>query len=209
MKTRLFLAVFILISFVPTNSIGFTDIAGIEENDEVNLDYVLSYDGAVQQNGPDFTTIVSNSRLIEGFYLGLLGMYVGQQKNIVVPTDKGYPPSHELGGKILYFDVTINEIVTNVRGDNYVPPVQSDTVVLFNFADDGVRAEEDSIFQNIISSPIVIAASVTGFVLVVYLKTSGTKVVEHVAPKNVTSKMTAQEKLRKRREEVDKKLQND
>lgn len=88
---------------------------GIEEGDVVNLDYTLTYDGKVQQEGPGFQTQVSPKDLIEGFYEGLLGMKVGERKEIVVPPEKGYQEPHELAGKTLYFDVYINGIIDDVR----------------------------------------------------------------------------------------------
>jgi len=190
-----------------TTTVAYTTAIGIEENDEVNLKYILSYDGEIQQENDDFTTVVSSSGLIEGFYLGLLGMFEGQQKNIVVQPDQGYPPGDKLGGKILYFDVTINKIVNNIRGDNYIPPVQTETSV-YDFYQNDITVQEDSVFQNLISSPIVMVFSITGLVLIVYLKTSGSKVADNIVPKKITGKISAQERLQKRRAEVDRKLQN-
>lgn len=189
----------------PTSSVAYTDTIGIETNDEVNLHYALTFDGKLDQES-DFTTIVSNNNLIEGFYLGILGMKVGQQKDIVVPPELGYS-SGDLAGKILYFDVTVNEIVINVRGDNYVTPVQTETQI-FDFKVREVSVQEDSVIQNLISSPLVMAFSITAFVLIIYLKISGGNAVEKTVSKKPTRKMTAQERLQKRREEVDKKLQN-
>ena len=207
MKVQISIVILTLVLIVSTNTVAYTTTIGIEENDEVNMKYILSYDGEIQQENDDFTTVVSSSGLIEGFYLGLLGMFEGQQKNIVVQPDQGYPPGHELGGKILYFDVTINKIVTNVRGNNYIAPVKTETSV-YDFYKNEITVQEDSVFQNLISSPVVMVFSITGLVLIIYLKTSGSKVVENVVPKKITGKMSAQERLKKRREEVDKKLHN-
>ncbi|MCE7733431.1 MAG: FKBP-type peptidyl-prolyl cis-trans isomerase [Candidatus Heimdallarchaeota archaeon] len=205
MKIQIIIVISILILITPTSSVAYTDTIGIEENDEVNLHYALTFDGKLDQES-DFTTIVSNNNLIEGFYLGILGMRVGQQKDIVVPPELGYS-SGDLAGKILYFDVTVNEIVNNIRGDNYVAPVQTESQI-FNFYENEVSVPEDSVIQNLISSPLVMAFSITGLVLLIYLKTSGGNVVEKVASKKVPGKMTAQERLQKRREDVDKNLQN-
>lgn len=205
MKTLLIFSLFSVLLFLPSTSVAYTDTIGIEENDEVNLHYALTFDGELDQES-DFTTIVSNNNLIEGFYLGILGMKVGEQKDIVVPPELGYS-SGDLAGKILYFDVTVNEIITNIRGDDYIAPVQIETSI-FNFYENEISVPEDSVIQNLISSPLVMAFAITGFVLLVYIKTSGGKSAMNVPPKKVAGKMSAQERLQKRREEVDKKLQN-
>ena len=101
---RIYLFTLLIIYIFTPQTSAYLD--GIEDGDKVNLDYVLSYDNEVQQNGPGFETYVTNSAIIQGFYEGLLDMTIGQQKEIVVPIGKGYPPSHNLGDKILYFDVT-------------------------------------------------------------------------------------------------------
>ncbi len=121
MRLRLILKlhfVMLLLFILATQSFAYTTTDGIETGDVVNLDYTLSYDGEVQQQGPNFQTAVTDQALIVGFYEGLLGMKVGEDKEIVVTPDKGYTdPEHELYGKTLYFDVYINGIVESVRGD--------------------------------------------------------------------------------------------
>ncbi len=80
---RILLFILLIVYFGTPQTSAYLD--GIEDGDKVNLDYVLSYDDEVQQNGPGFETYVTDSAIIQGFYEGLLGMRIGQQKNIVVP----------------------------------------------------------------------------------------------------------------------------
>jgi hypothetical protein len=152
------------------NSSGYTVAGGIEKFDVVNLDYVLSYDGEVQQNGPNFETRVSSNDLIDGFYEGLLGMSVGEDKNIIVPPEKGYSTG-DLAGKTLYFDVHINAIVSNNRGDDYVEPTEetiSSDVVLFLGS-----SNNDSIIGNIFGSPVFQAVMGILVIGVIYVKSIG------------------------------------
>lgn len=118
---RLVMALWLLNLFLMSNQTSaYTSSLGIEDGDKVNLDYILTYDGEVQENGPGFEPTVSEGDLIQGFYEGLLGMKLGEEKHIVVPPSKGYTkPGHELEGKTLIFDVLINYIISNIRGDDY------------------------------------------------------------------------------------------
>lgn len=118
---RLVMAIWLSILFLMSlQSSAYTTSLGIEDDDEVNLDYILTYDGQVQEEGPGFVTKVNPEAIIQGFYEGLLGMKLGEEKQIVVPPHKGYNTAgHPLEGKTLYFDVLINSIVSNIRGDDY------------------------------------------------------------------------------------------
>ena len=59
----------------------------------------------------DFTADNSPRDVIPGFDLGVMGMHVGQTKVIVVPPDQGYTTSgHQLYGKTLYFELTLERI---------------------------------------------------------------------------------------------------
>ena len=182
--------------FLPQTS-GYTTAGGIEDGDEVNLHYILSYDDKVQEDNPDFTTVVEKGRIIDGFYAGLKGMKNGDQKNIVVDVGEGYPPSHNLGDKILYFDVTINEIVQSVRGNNYIAP--TDAAVLFQF---GKEEDTGSVFEEIFASPIFLAISMTALIGFLYLKSTGSSTTT-VSNTKKSTKLTAKERLQKRMEEVD------
>ncbi len=160
----------IILLFILIQSSAYTTKDGIETGDEVNMDYVLSYDGDVQQNGPGFVTVVSSDRLIQGFYEGLLGMKVGQDKEIIVSPDKGYTdPSHDLYGKTLYFDVHINKIVTNINGGGEVTEVAEE----FSETDSGIlspSSQVGSVIGNLFASPIFkVVVAIVG-VIIVYTK---------------------------------------
>ncbi len=120
-KRILFFASFVLLILLTAQVQqikAYTSSGGIEDGDEVILDYVLYVDNKEYQKGNDFDTVVKKGTLIDGFYEGLLGMKIGEEKRIVVPPDKGYTnPSDELYGKELVFDVYFKELVHNVRDD--------------------------------------------------------------------------------------------
>lgn len=82
-KSSLFKKIFLIffLSLIPIS--GYTVAGGIEKYDEVNLKYVLTYDGEVQETNLDFTTQVNPNNLILGFYEGLLGLTVGEDQNLV------------------------------------------------------------------------------------------------------------------------------
>ncbi|MCY3414952.1 MAG: FKBP-type peptidyl-prolyl cis-trans isomerase [Candidatus Heimdallarchaeota archaeon] len=117
MEYRLFIVFFLILLSVCSIS-AYTEDTGIERDDVVKLDYVLSYDGAEQQISEGFETKVNDEVLIVGFYEGLLGMKIGEEKEIVVPPEKGYADG-PLKETILYFDVHILEIIENVRGNDF------------------------------------------------------------------------------------------
>lgn len=171
-KSSLIKIIFLIIVINLISTSGYTVTGGIEKYDEINLKYVLTYDGEVQETNLDFTTQVNPNNLILGFYEGLLGMTVGEDKNIVVPPEKGYTqPGHTLEGKTLHFDVHINVIVSNNRGDDYVEPTQetsSDAKLLV-----AGSANSDSIISNIFGSPIFQAVIGILVVGVIYVKSIG------------------------------------
>ncbi len=162
------LAVLILSALVSGSA--YTTFGGIETGDVVNLDYVLSYDDEVQQEGPDFETEVSPNKLIQGFYEGLLGMKVGEDKEIVVPPDKGYTdPSHSLYGKFLYFDVHINKIVKNINGGGEVTEIASDLTTSSEEAA-GSSYSGSSILSSLFESPVFRAMAAIIAVFYIYVK---------------------------------------
>ena len=151
------------------SSSAYTASEGIEKYDKVNMDYVLSYDGKVQQNGPGFEAKISPNDLILGFYEGLLGMKVGDDKQIIVPPEKGYTqPGHELYGKTLYFDVHINSIVSNVRGNDYSESTSQTTSVAETNI--GGSSNNVSFIGNLFGSPIFQGVVGILAVAVVYIK---------------------------------------
>ncbi len=169
-KTSIFKILFLVIIVNLISSSAYTATGGIEKYDEVDFDYVLSYDGEVQQNGPGFVTEVNSNNLILGFYEGLLGMIVGEDKNIVVPPDKGYSTG-ELVGKTLYFDVHINAIVSNNRGDDYVEPI-AETTSNPEIANVG-SSNNESFISSIFGSPVFQAVIGIVVIGVIYIKSIG------------------------------------
>ena len=77
----------------PISVTAYTSCDGIEEGDVALVQYTGTYDpdgdGEFEEfdrhrdNGAEFT--IEPGRLIDGFYNGLLGMKVGERKNIIVP----------------------------------------------------------------------------------------------------------------------------
>ncbi|MCY3413272.1 MAG: FKBP-type peptidyl-prolyl cis-trans isomerase [Candidatus Heimdallarchaeota archaeon] len=112
--TLLFLFTSILLNAFTVTA--YTSEDGIQTNDVVRLDYVLSYDGQVQQEADDFETKVNDQVLIPGFYKGLLGMKIGEEKTLVIPPEDGYDEG-DLVGKTLTFDIYIETILENVNDD--------------------------------------------------------------------------------------------
>lgn len=99
---------------------GYTDSIGLERGDIVDIEYV----GIKQSNGEEFDSGILKATeldpigLIDGFYRGLLGMKIGQSKQIIVPPSEGYTdPDHYLFGETLIFDVFIIKLVDNIRTD--------------------------------------------------------------------------------------------
>ena len=102
---------------LPTISMAYTSELGIEKGDIVDLDYEGKLqDGTVFDAGNIKSADISPGKFIKGFYDGILGMKVGERKQIIVQPADGYTdPSHELYNKVLIFNVFINKIVDNVR----------------------------------------------------------------------------------------------
>ena len=110
---------------------AYTSCDGIEEGDVAMVQYLGRYDpdgDGVQEefdrndSGAEFT--ISPGRIIDGFYYGLLGMKVGEDKDIVVPPSQGYvdvppgAPQAKYEGQTLYFYVYIVSIIQGERDCN-------------------------------------------------------------------------------------------
>ncbi|OLS22071.1 MAG: Trigger factor [Candidatus Heimdallarchaeota archaeon LC_2] len=101
---------------------AYSEEKGIENYDVVDL----ALEGSLQSTGEVFQTTIRSefeigpdSGLIEGFYEGVLGMKVGEDKTIIVSPDKGYNIPETAPGNLynqtLMFDVHIYNIVKNIR----------------------------------------------------------------------------------------------
>ncbi|MCY3411578.1 MAG: FKBP-type peptidyl-prolyl cis-trans isomerase [Candidatus Heimdallarchaeota archaeon] len=152
---------------------AYTHEGGIETGDEVSMTYILTVDGYVKDSAradDPFVTVISNTKLIQGFYEAVLGMKVKESKSFVVPPEKGYS-SGELAGKDLYFDVTILEITMSIQGERITaaPPddIETEGGVF------GGNSNTASIISNIFSSPIFQLAAVIVVVFVAYTKLFG------------------------------------
>ena len=113
----------------PISVTAYTSCDGIEKGDKALVQYVGEYDpdgdGVLEEfdrhsnNGAEFT--IDPSNLIVGFYNGMLGMKVGEDKNIVVPPSQGYTesypgsPTEKFVGQTLYFYVYIVSIIQGER----------------------------------------------------------------------------------------------
>lgn len=113
----------------PISVTAYTSCDGIEEGDVALVQYIGTYDpdgdGVFEEfdrhrdNGAEFT--IEPGRLIDGFYNGLLGMKVGEEKNIIVPPSQGYvnvppgSPQEKFEGQTLYFDTYIVSIIQGER----------------------------------------------------------------------------------------------
>ena len=92
--------------------------SGVQTGDNVEMAYKLwiddDKDGQVDTNeepyqDSTFTTEVSSSKLIYGFYKNVLGMQEGEEKTFTVPPEEAYS-SGELAGMTLVFYVKILDI---------------------------------------------------------------------------------------------------
>jgi hypothetical protein len=112
----------LILNTITSSTSAYTDTLGIEEGDTVDLEYDLRIQGAdeIEETGR-FETEVNDFSLIVGFYEGLLGMKIGEDKVIIVPPNKGYTnPTGDLNtdkliGETLVFNVHIFGIVKNIR----------------------------------------------------------------------------------------------
>ena len=171
MKYTLFVVLVIMISIGSTSA--YTHESGIETNDEVLMSYVLTVDGTIKDSSASFDTVVSSTKLIQGFYEGLLGMKVWGSKSFMVPPDKGYSTG-ELAGKNLYFEVTIIEITKNVQDGGRVtsPPPDEETTT---DSEGSVYQGSGSVFDDIISSPVFKMLGSIMIIVLLYVKMTGGK----------------------------------
>lgn len=102
-----------------------TDHDTVQNDDVVNIDYVGSIDGEEFEGGADsgYDLDIANSTFIDGFAEGVIGMKVGEKKDVVVTFPDPYVNNEDLSGKEAVFAVTLNKIekeVTPEFNDEYV-----------------------------------------------------------------------------------------
>ena len=116
MKKLVLLTIFLSLLIVGQTAQAYTTTNGIQEDDIVKIDYILTVDGEIEDQGQDWQTEVSTKRLIVGMYENLLGMKVDEEKEFDVPPHQGYTkPDHELYGLTLHFEVYVVSLVSNVN----------------------------------------------------------------------------------------------
>ena len=83
----------------------------VKEGDMIDLNYVGKKDGVAFQGGTGNhpSLIIGSGRFIPGFEEQLIGMKVGETKDINLTFPENYG-SKELDGQAVVFTVTINEI---------------------------------------------------------------------------------------------------
>ncbi|MCM1244260.1 MAG: trigger factor [Roseburia sp.] len=89
-----------------------------KEGDAVNIDFVGKIDGKEFDNGSaqDQTITLGSSGYIDGFDDGIIGMKVGEEKdiNVTFPEDYG---KDELNGKPAVFTITLNYISETIEAE--------------------------------------------------------------------------------------------
>ena len=131
MKKLVLLTLFLSLLIVTQSTHAYTSSGGVELNDVVLIDYILTVDGEIEDQAQNWQTEVSD-RLVVGFYEGLIGMKVDTEKSFDVQPHEGYTDeSYGLYGKILHFEVYLISIVRNIRdnpdGDSGVSDVLKNT----------------------------------------------------------------------------------
>ncbi len=97
------------VGYLESGKIFDTSREDIAENDDAPKSSTYSYRGHGQYNLLEFTA--GEGQMIVGFDEGVMGMHLGETKVIIVPPEKAYnnDESHDLYGKTLYFEVTLEE----------------------------------------------------------------------------------------------------
>lgn len=83
-----------------------------KKGQSVNIDYVGKLNGKKFDNGSaeDYTMTLGSSGFIDGFDDGVIGMKVGEKKDLNLTFPKDYPQNQDLAGKAVVFTVTLNYI---------------------------------------------------------------------------------------------------
>jgi len=86
----------------------------VKDGDTVRVDYWLTVDGnqidSSEGRGP-FEFTVGAGEVIPGFDKAVLGMTIGETKEVTVSGNDAYTGNHALAGKTLHFKITLLEIV--------------------------------------------------------------------------------------------------
>lgn len=88
--------------------------AVVEDGDSLVMDYVGKLNGEAFEGGTatdsTHTVDIENSTFIDGFDKGLLGMKVGETKDLELTFPNPYPNNPDLAGKDVVFTVTVDSI---------------------------------------------------------------------------------------------------
>lgn len=89
-----------------------TDRTAVESGDTANIDYLGKLDGVAFEGGAadGFDLTIGSGQFIPGFEDGIIGMEVGETKDITVTFPDPYPNNSDLAGKDAIFTVTVNSI---------------------------------------------------------------------------------------------------
>lgn len=82
---------------------------------EVTVTYQGYISDGSQFGDGQFNFVLGTSSVIPGFELGIIGMYQGGQRKLVIPPELGYAEEEQTGipaGSILIFDVTVDSVFT-------------------------------------------------------------------------------------------------
>ena len=85
--------------------------AGAQNGDTVIIDFAGYKDGVAFDGGTatNFPLVLGSGQIVPGFEEQLIGMEVGETRNIDITFPQNYYP--ELAGQDVVFTVTVNEIV--------------------------------------------------------------------------------------------------
>lgn len=146
-----FLTSIILLTLI-TSVNGYTDRLGIEDGDRVSIEYtgyVNDTNEIFDQGTADF--IINSESLILGFYEGVLGMKIGDEKTFIIPPEKGYTnPESPLYGETLRFTVKILDVLEGSRVE--ISSTSNTTTTTTSSISYGVTSDGCNVFPSLCSS---------------------------------------------------------
>jgi trigger factor len=123
-----------------------TDHSVVTDTDVVNIDYTGKIDGKEFDGGSDtgYDLDIANSSFIDGFAEGIVGMSVGDTKDLDLTFPDDYSNA-DCAGKAVVFTVTVNKI------EKSVTPELTDKLVADNTDYDTIDAYKESIKSDLLS----------------------------------------------------------
>lgn len=102
------------IQYVLSNNATYTEITdrNVEMGDITNIDYVGKVDGVAFDGGTaqGQELVIGSGMFIEGFEDGMIGMAVGETRDVEATFPDPYDNNPDLAGKVAVFTVTLNSI---------------------------------------------------------------------------------------------------